>query len=306
MIVEPARPRVAAELLGAASRLANDVGARVNALAFDPTDLASLGAFGADEVTYFEGSTVAEDVAAAVVEWSALREVWAILGPSTAFGREALARMAASLEAGLVGDAIALDVLDNELVAAKPAFSGALVAGITCTSAIKMASVRPGVLPVGSPRPYDAPVTTHQIARRGRIRMVSQRKDDDIEVLARADAVIGVGAAVAPSDYATLSALAALLGAEMAATRKVTDRGWAPRSRQVGITGRSIAPRLYVALALSGKFNHLVGVRSAGTILAINNDPDALVFAHCDVGIVGDWHEVVPALAAALREAAQR
>ena len=96
--------------------------------------------------------------------------------------------------------------------------------------------------------------------------------------------------------------MAALLGAELAATRKVTDKGWAPRARQVGITGRSIAPRLYVALGLSGKFNHMVGVRAAGTILAINNDPGALVFAQCDIGIVGDWHEVVPALAAALRE----
>jgi electron transfer flavoprotein alpha subunit len=94
--------------------------------------------------------------------------------------------------------------------------------------------------------------------------------------------------------------LAALLGAELAATRKVTDKGWAPRARQVGITGRSIAPRLYVAVGLSGKFNHMVGVRSAGTIVAINEDPDALVFSQCDIGIVGDWHVVVPELAAAL------
>jgi electron transfer flavoprotein alpha subunit len=97
-----------------------------------------------------------------------------------------------------------------------------------------------------------------------------------------------------------LSPLAALLGAELAATRKVTDKGWAPRARQVGITGRSIAPRLYVALGLSGKFNHRVGVRAAGTILAVNTDRAAPVFEHCDVGIVGDWHEVVPKLARAL------
>ena len=87
----------------------------------------------------------------------------------------------------------------------------------------------------------------------------------------------------------------------MAATRKVTDKGWAPRARQVGITGRSIAPRLYLAVGLSGKFNHMVGVRAAGTIVAINDDPGALVFSQCDIGIVGDWHVVVPALAAALR-----
>jgi electron transfer flavoprotein alpha subunit len=133
------------------------------------------------------------------------------------------------------------------------------------------------------------------------VRSVSRQRDDDIEVLARADAVIGVGSALQPHDYGELSALAALLGAEMAATRKVTDKGWAPRARQIGITGRSIAPRLYVAVGLSGKFNHMVGVRAAGTILAINNDPDALVFSQCDIGLVGDWREVVPALTAALR-----
>jgi electron transfer flavoprotein alpha subunit len=137
---------------------------------------------------------------------------------------------------------------------------------------------------------------------RGRVRRLSQRRDDDIEVLARADVVIGVGAAVQPHEYEELSSLAALLGAELAATRKVTDKGWAPRARQVGITGRSISPRLYLAVGLSGKFNHMVGVRAAGTIVAINDDPGALVFSQCDIGLVGDWHVVVPALAAALRQ----
>jgi electron transfer flavoprotein alpha subunit len=132
------------------------------------------------------------------------------------------------------------------------------------------------------------------------VRVLGERRNDDVETLARAEVVIGVGTGVAPDEYATLSPLAALLGAELAATRKVTDKGWAPRARQVGITGRSIAPRLYVALGLSGKFNHMVGVRAAGTILAVNDDAGAPVFEHCDVGIVGDWHLVVPLLQSAL------
>jgi electron transfer flavoprotein alpha subunit len=146
-------------------------------------------------------------------------------------------------------------------------------------------------------------VTTRVVGSRGRVRVLSDRRDDDVETLARAAVVLGVGTGVTPEEYGALSPLAATLGAELAATRKVTDRGWAPRARQVGITGRSIAPRLYVAVGLSGKFNHMVGVRAAGTILAINQDRDAPVFEHCDVGIVGDWHEVVPLLHAALRRA---
>jgi electron transfer flavoprotein alpha subunit len=314
VVLEAGRPRVAAELLGAAARLAGEVGGEVVALSplepgpeRAPAPGATPWSLGADEVVELVGEPIEEDVAAALVAWAAERRPWVVLVPSTAFGREVAGRAAASLGAGLVGDAVAVEVVDGRFVAAKPAFSGALVADITCASAVCMATVRPGVLPVPTPRAgavggRSARVTRRALEPRGRVRVLSRRRDDDVEVLARAEVVLGVGSGVAPAEYGELSALAAILGAELAATRKVTDKGWAPRARQVGITGRSIAPRLYVALALSGKFNHMVGVRAARTVLAVNADPDAPVFAHADVGIVGDWHEVVPLLAEALRE----
>ena len=253
-----------------------------------------------------DGSPVAEDVADAVAAYVHETAPWALLAPSTAFGREVAGRAAAATGSGLVGDAIALAARDGKLVAAKPAFAGALVADITCRSATQMVTVRPGVLPAPALIERDARVETRAVGTRGRVRVLAERRDDDLEALARAEVVIGVGTGVQPEEYGQLSPLAAVLGAELAATRKVTDRGWAPRSRQVGITGRSIAPRLYVALGLSGKFNHVVGVRAAGTILAVNEDPEAPVFAHCDVGIVGDWHEVVPLLQDALTPARTR
>jgi electron transfer flavoprotein alpha subunit len=114
--------------------------------------------------------------------------------------------------------------------------------------------------------------------------------------------VIGVGMGVPPDEYPELETLRKLLGAELAATRKVTDNGWLPRARQVGITGRAIAPRLFVSIGASGKFNHVIGVRAAGTVLAINPDPDALIFDTADIGIVGDWREVLPLLVDALRD----
>lgn len=95
-----------------------------------------------------------------------------------------------------------------------------------------------------------------------------------------------------------------MLGAELGATRKVTDRGWPPRSRQVGITGWSLAPALYLGIGTSGRFNHLVGVARAGTIVVVNHDPAAPGFESADVGIVADWREAVPALVAALSGAA--
>jgi electron transfer flavoprotein alpha subunit len=84
----------------------------------------------------------------------------------------------------------------------------------------------------------------------------------------------------------------------------VTDKGWLPRSRQIGLTGRSVGPRLYVAIGLSGKFNHIVGVSGAGQILAINSDPTAPVFDGADVGIVADWRDAVPMLVQALTASA--
>jgi len=303
VVIEPGRPRVGAELLGATARLAAGVGGWVVAVCPPGTvGTARLGDLGADEVVHLTGGGTAEDVAAALVGWSNERSPWTIVAPSTAFGREVAGRAAAALSAGLVGDAIGLEVVDGVLVAAKPAFSGALIADITWTSPAQLVTVRPGVLPVPAPRRHDAQRSGYRGPSRGRVRVVSEGRDDDVEVLARAEVVIGVGSGVQPDEYERLSPLAAILGAELAATRKVTDKGWAPRARQVGLTGRSIAPRLYVALGLSGKFNHMVGVRAAGTILAINSDREAPVFGFCDIGLVGDWHDVLPGLEEALRQ----
>ncbi len=303
VLVEPGRPDVAGELLRAAAGLGRQTGATVHALCPGDAPGGSPAVPGIDLVVRLEGSVIADDVADAVTSYLRETAPWAVLAPSTAFGREVAGRAAAATGSGLVGDAVALSVHDGSLVAAKPAFAGALVADITCRSATQMVTVRPGVLPpVGAgPVPGRAPTAVREVRRRGRVHVLAEHRNDDVETLARAEVVIGVGVGVAPDEYEQLSPLAAHLGAELAATRKVTDRGWAPRARQVGLTGRSISPRLYIAVGLSGKFNHTVGVRAAGTILAVNTDPEAPVFSHCDIGIVGDWHAVVPLLHHALR-----
>jgi len=305
VLEEPGRAEVAVELVAAAARLGEQAGAIVQLLLpSSGADAASVAPAGTDAVIALNGSRVPEDVADAVTAFVREASPWALLAPSTAFGREVAARVAAATASGLVGDAVSLHVRDDELVAGKPAFAGALVADITCRTPTQMVTVRPGVLPAvadaGDGPESAAPSAVRDVGTRGRVRILGERRNDDVETLARAQVVIGVGTGVPPDEYETLSPLAAVLGAELAATRKVTDKGWAPRARQVGITGRSLAPRLYVALGLSGKFNHMVGVRAAGTILAVNADRTAPVFEHCDVGIVGDWHEVVPTLLRAL------
>jgi len=304
VLAEPGRAHVTHELVGAAARLAAEIGGHVVAVNADVLDAHVLASWGADVVLDIGDDLVEEDVAAGVVAWAGDASPWAVLAPSTAWGREVSARTAAALEAGLAGDAVALEVDGGRLVAWKPAFGGQLVAAITATSPVQMATVRAGVLTPLAPRVAVAASHAVAIEPRGRLRVLARTRDDDLDTLAEAHVVIGVGQGIDPTEYPLLEPLQAALGAELAATRKVTDRGWMPRARQVGITGRSIAPRLYVALALDGKFNHMVGVRAAGTVVAVNTDPGALVFDAADVGIVADWRDVVPLLTAALEHRA--
>jgi electron transfer flavoprotein alpha subunit len=301
VLADPDRPRTTRELLGTAARLAAEQGGEVLALGAG-TLPAEAGAWGADAVALITGAAVEEDVAAAAARWCATHRPWALLLPATMWGREVASRIAARLGAGLVGDAVDLDVEGGRLVGWKPAFGGCLVAAITADSPTQLATVRPGSLPLLTPRRgVEARTEPELVATpRGRALITARHRNDDPDALARADAVVAVGGGVAPESYPLLRPLLDALGAEMAATRRVTDNGWLPRSRQVGITGHSISPRLYVALGIAGKFNHSVGTRGAGTVLAVNSNPDALIFEAADIGITASWEEVVPLLAAAV------
>jgi electron transfer flavoprotein alpha subunit len=291
VLVEPDRQRVTAELLGSAAGL----GSRVTAIGIGATG--ELSKRGADRVLGVDGTPHEDDLAALLADHLAVDPPWALLAPGTAWGRHVTSRLAARLGAGLIGDAVGIERRDDRLVALKPAFGGRLVAEITCSSPIQMATVRPGVLPLPEPRgPRRIEVEHLHGDVRGRVRVLERWRDDDADLLANADVVVGVGVGVDPDDLPLVRQCAEDLGAELCATRKVTDAGWMPRARQVGITGHSIAPRLYIAIGISGRFNHTIGVRQAGTIVGVNTDPDCEFWEGCDIGLVADWREALPAL----------
>jgi len=301
VLAEPDRSHDTRELLGAAAALTGNVAA----VTIEASDVAELQSWGADAVVHLDVENVEETVAAAVTAHARTSQPWAILTGSTAWGREVASRVAAALGAGLTGDAVDVERDGDRLVAWKPAFGGQLVAAIHCSSPVQMATVRAGVLPTLTPRPSAGTITvsTASAETLGRVRVLARTRDDDLDVLAEAHTVIAVGKGVPPDAYGDLEPLRTLLDAELGATRKVTDQGWLPRSRQIGITGRSIAPRLIISVGASGKFNHIIGMRAAATVLAINNDPQAPIFDAADIGIVGEWHEVLPVLVEQLRAA---
>jgi len=307
VVAEPERAHMTRELLGAAARLAAEIDGRVVALSVENPKPAVLAAWGADDVVHLDIPNVEEDIAAAVIQWARLSAPWAILTGATSWGREVASRVAARLDAGLTGDAVDLEVSDGRLVAWKPAFGGQLVAAIGATSPLQMATVRAGMISAAASRAVAVEPTVRRMATsptRGRVRVLARTRDDDVDALAEADVVIGIGRGVGPDEYDALEPLRALLGAELGATRKVTDEGWLPRSRQIGITGRSIAPRLFVSIGASGKFNHAVGLRAARTVLAINDDAAAPIFQAADIGIVADWRAALPLLVAELTASA--
>ncbi|HEY1989524.1 MAG TPA: FAD-binding protein [Acidimicrobiales bacterium] len=302
VVAEPGRARLTRELLGEAVHLAAGLDGVVTAIGPAPPDPQCLAEWGADAAVELVGARVEEDVAAAVADWCGEHQPWAGLVPGTLWGREVAARMAVRLDAGLTGDAVGFGVDHGRLISWKPAFGGRLVAAITALSPLQLATVRPGILSLRQPRVVTGPVPVEQVTvtPRGRLEVTGEGRDDEIEALLVANTVVAVGTGVSPDDYPKLQPLIVSLGAELAATRKVTDKGWLPRARQVGLTGQSVDPALFLVIGASGKFNHMVGARGAGIIVAINNDPGALVFDWVDIGIVADWQEVAPLLAAAL------
>lgn len=306
VIGQPGRDRTTAELLGAAAGLAETIGGRA-VLSIDVVDnWETFSEQGADQLLCHAGVTAADEVAQLLIdrysESSGVQSKgalpWAILAPSTAWGREVAARLATRLRAGLTGDAVGLEVRGGRLVALKPAFGGRLVAEITCTSESQMATVRPGVLPLLMPRPSGPFATDHLSGTSNNrlVKVLDRRRDDDSDLLATADLVVSVGQGVDPADLPLVERLANRLGAELCATRKVTDAGWLPRARQVGITGHIIAPQLCIAIGTSGKFNHTIGLRGAGTIVGINPDPNCELWGWCDIGLIADWRDALEPL----------
>lgn len=311
-VVEPGREAAGRDLIVAAARLATRIGGYAAAVSFGAATHGvghGWGRWGAGRSVEVRNALTAEDAAAGLTAWAFDARPWAILAPSTCWGREVAGRTAVTLDAGLTGDAIALEVDPHDrLVAMKSAFGGAWTVPITCDSAVQMATVRAGVLDPASSRPvFDEPRVAHiGVAPRRRVEVLARTRDDDLDVLAGARRVVGIGRGVDPAEYPDLEPLTEVLGAELAATRKVTDAGWLPRARQLGITGRSIAPDLHVAIGTSGRFNHAIGYARAATVLAIDIDESAPLFDGADIGIVGDWREVLPILVPALRRAMGR
>jgi electron transfer flavoprotein alpha subunit len=297
------------ELLGKATALAAATGGRVGAVLLGhavESHAATLGEYGADSVWLADdprlGAYHTEAHAAVLAAAIESRKPGIVLIPATTMGRDLAPRVAARLQLGLTGDCVDIG-LDSEgrLLQYKPAFGGSVVAPILSRTIPAMATVRPGMLAVPTPDPSRR-AALERLSLDGvgapRTGIVERRAEAETAAeLDRAEVVVGVGKGIGDREnLQRIEPLRRLLGAALCTTRDVTDEGWLPKQYQVGLTGRAIAPKLYLAVGIRGAFEHMVGVRRAGLIVAINKNAKAPVFKNADYGIVGDYAEVVPAL----------
>jgi electron transfer flavoprotein alpha subunit len=304
------------EILTAARAVADALGGGVSGL-FMGSAIADVardwGAAGADRLLIADDQRLAgllpNAAAAALAQAIARTNPAVVLVPGTTAGRDYAPLVAARLGAGLAADCVDFIVEDGRLVVVRPVLGGrALTRMHFAGEGPAMASVRGGSFAkaegaISQPvvEMLDVAFTPDDL----RVSLVSTTpKGEGGSRLDTAEVVVSGGRGLKePANFALVEELAEALGGAVGATRAVVDAGWRPHHEQIGQTGRSVSPRLYVAVGISGAVQHNVGMQGSDTIVAINRDPDAPIFKMASFGIVGDLFEVVPALTAEIRNA---
>ena len=307
------------ELLGEGRRLADKLGVELSAVLLGDgveSMTKDLFAHGAGKVYIAQDPVLAHyrtgpytDVLAGLINQ---HKPEIVLISATPQGRDLAPRVAARLSAGLTADCTGLDIDESErlLVQTRPAFGGNLMATIVSRHARpQMATVRPGVMKALEPDPsrtgevVNVPVHLDERSMLTKIVEIVQLDTDGRVNLQDAEIIVSGGRGLGkPENFALIRELAEALGGAVGASRAAVDAGWIPAYHQVGQTGRTVQPKLYIACGISGAVQHLAGMSSADCIIAINKDPAAPIFNIATYSIVGDLFEIVPALTRKLRE----
>jgi electron transfer flavoprotein alpha subunit len=223
-----------------------------------------------------------------------------VLFAASVLASDVAAGLAARLDAGLNWDLVDVVEQDGSLVGKRPALEDTVYADVGWTSDVKLALFRPGTFdPAESGGDAQVEELTPSFEDFSTQATMLEQAHEESEgpSIEDADVIVAGGRGLGgPDNFSLVEDLAKALGGAVAATRAVVDAGWYPYATQVGQTGKTVSPKLYVACGISGAIQHKVGMQGSGTVVAINKDPNAPIFEFCDLGVVGDLHEIVPKL----------
>jgi len=304
--------RASLETLSQARRMAADLGTSVETVVLGSSVKSlsdELGSYGADRVHCFEDASL--DRYATEVYAKALTSVITEVRPSivlvafTAMGKDLAPRVAAQVGAGLASDCVALEWTGGRLRARRPVYAGKAYAKVAFEGEPQMATLRPNLFPLEGRDPSrKAETVTRQVDTNCRARVVSLSSSAEGKIeLSEAQVIVSGGRGLkGPEHFHLVKDLAGALGAAVGASRAVVDAGWVDHQYQVGQTGKTVSPTLYVACGISGAIQHLAGMSTSKCIVAINKDPDAPIFKVASYGLVGDAFEIIPRLTAAAKE----
>ncbi|RCK74572.1 MAG: Electron transfer flavoprotein, alpha subunit [Ignavibacteriae bacterium] len=299
--------KTAYEVVTAAIELSNQLGAEVFALVIgkNVSGIASdIGGFGVnrviavdrDDLEYYSTTAYTKIVA----EIASREKAEVLLFAASQMGKDLAPRVAIKLDAGLASDCTALKVENGNIVATRPIFAGKIISDVIIKSNIKVFTLRPNVFTAGSNNGQKAQVenVTINLSEGDFIaRVVETKVGVGRPDVTEASIIVSGGRGMkAPENFKLIEELADVLGAGVGASRAAVDAGWRPHDEQVGQTGKTVSPNLYIACGISGAIQHLAGMSSSKCIVAINKDKDAPIFQIADYGIVGDALEILPEL----------
>lgn len=269
----------------------------------------ALGGYGIKKVVHYKNTNLANYSTSAYAdlfaEYANTCGADYFIFSNTSMGKDLAPKVAVKLDAGIIVDAIHFEYESDNIIATRPVYAGKALIDVKINSAKKVYTLRPNVFAAGTPNDSKAEVEVKEVASPNLNTKVTEVKKSAGKLdVAEADIIVSGGRGLkGPEHFNLVEDLADALGAAVGASRAVVDAGWRPHGEQVGQTGKTVSPTLYVACGISGAIQHLAGMRSSKYIVAINKDKEAPIFQAADYGIAGDVFEILPALTEAIKKA---